>query len=134
MGLVFAVQVSMGSIVGMLGWLVGGLAAAGSALIATGLVVIPNLALFWLVSRVADSWGPLVLLAGKLIGLLASVVGLVWWSHAWNAFEWPWALGSLSVVVVAWLFSPMLVARSERRAANKKIDEIVARCEGSSRT
>jgi hypothetical protein len=133
MGLVFAVQASVGSIVSALAWVVGGFSEAGSAIIAATLAVLPNAGLFWLMNRAPSTWAPIVLLAGKLASLVVSVVGLVWWSQAWSAFQWPWALVGLSVVVVAWLFAPALVARSERRAADKKIDEIVARCDGSSR-
>lgn len=131
MGLVFAVQASVGSMVSVLAWMVSGLMAAASAMGAMGLAVVPNLILFWAVGAMSADWRPLGLLAGKLLSLLVSVVGLVWWSQAWSDFHWPWALASLTAVVVAWLSAPVVLARSERRASDKRIDEIVARSDRS---
>lgn len=131
MGLVFAVQASVGSMVSILAWMVSGSMAAASAMGAMGLAVVPNLVLFRALAVMSSDWRPLGLLAGKFLSLLVSVVGLVWWSQAWGNFVWPWALASLTSVVVAWLSAPVVLTWSERRATEKRIDEIVARSDRS---
>lgn len=112
---------------------VGGLPALGSALAGAVLVILPNLLLKGLLAWAAPGWGVLVLMAGKLAGLFASVVGLVWLSQVWLEFDWVWALLDLAAVVTVWLAAPLVLSWAQRQTDLRKIDEIVARMERSPR-
>ncbi|MEY2776522.1 MAG: hypothetical protein RLY30_620 [Pseudomonadota bacterium] len=130
---VFAVQSTIGSMVAALIGLTVGWSASGSAAAAAGLVVLPNLLLYVMLGQVSTGLGPVVLLAGKLAGLLLSILGLVVLSKTWVWFDWFWAMVNLSVVVVVWLSAPLILLGVQRREDHRKIDEIVSRIERSPR-
>lgn len=122
----FAVQAALGSLVAVTAGLLVNAAAAWSALAAAGLVVSPNTLLLFGLGRLPQSWAIAVLLLGKLCALFCSLLGLVWLSRVWPGFEWSWALVSLGVVVVSWLWAPTVLGWAERSRAHQRIDEIIA--------
>ncbi len=121
-------QAAVGLIVTLVALIVSSPQAAGSVLLGSTVVWLPNLMFAVRLSKSRDQ-AAAVWLIGQLAKLGLAVLMLILIAKFWPAVLWPGLLAGLSITGLTVFVGPWFVNRAEQQAHGKRIDALLGEAE-----